>query len=110
MPSIVVAARVPLYVHAQLTERAAERGTSLAAVAAEALAAAVGDREDLGPRHGRPAGGRRAARPTDVDGVHLFSLILQAGASPRTACAAAWARAAWVSAVTPSRFQWKITW
>jgi hypothetical protein len=50
MPSTVVAARVPPYVHARLTERAAERGTSLAAVAAEALAAAVDDPEDLGPR------------------------------------------------------------
>jgi hypothetical protein len=50
MPSTVVAARVPPYVHARLTERAAERGTSLAAVAAEALAAAVDDPEDRGPR------------------------------------------------------------
>jgi hypothetical protein len=54
MPSIVVAARVPPYIHARLTERAAERGTSLAAVAAEALAAAVGDPEDLGPRTDGP--------------------------------------------------------
>lgn len=54
MPSIVVSARVPPYVHARLTERAADRGTSLAAVAAEALATAVSHPEDLGPHADGP--------------------------------------------------------
>ncbi|MFE9793541.1 toxin-antitoxin system HicB family antitoxin [Streptomyces goshikiensis] len=50
MPSLVVAARVSPYLHARLTERAAERGTSLSAYAAEALAAVVENPETGGPR------------------------------------------------------------
>jgi hypothetical protein len=43
MPSVPISARVSPYVHARLTERAAERNTSLAALVAVLLTAAVDD-------------------------------------------------------------------
>ena len=46
MPSTPVSTRVPPYVHARLTERATERGTTLSALAASLLTAAVDDDGD----------------------------------------------------------------
>ncbi|PZT74491.1 MULTISPECIES: hypothetical protein [unclassified Streptomyces] len=46
MPSSPVSTRVPPYVHARLTERAAEHGTTLSALVASLLTAAVDDDGD----------------------------------------------------------------
>lgn len=50
MPSHVVAARVSPFLHARLTERAGECGTSLSAYAARVLAASVDAAAAGGPR------------------------------------------------------------
>lgn len=69
MPSQVISTRVPPSVHAALTERAAERGTSLAAVAADALTAAVRDPEHPAARTDGPlvTAVRRALQDVEED-------------------------------------------
>ncbi|MEU1674806.1 hypothetical protein ABZ752_22665 [Streptomyces roseifaciens] len=54
MPTVPVSARISPYVRARLEEQAAERGTTLAAVVASALAASVDNDAPVGPRTDGP--------------------------------------------------------
>ncbi|WP_432034449.1 hypothetical protein [Streptomyces antibioticus] len=68
MPTVPVTARVSPYVRARLEERAAERDTTLAAVVASTLTAAVDD-DAPGPRTDGPlvAAVRRVLEETDPE-------------------------------------------